>query len=251
MATRTDPTDEESAPKKERSRDELKTLSKALSWVLRHAAPQLNLSISSDGFIPVPALLSVKARNLCSYTEDDVLQVVATNDKQRFRLDTKIVRFEKRGKGVVRYEFVTQADELGERVLCIRANQGHSIKSVTSEELLSEIDPVELTHLQIIHGTNKTAWDNHIRNDGLNKMNRNHIHFAAGMPGDDGVISGMRRTCQIYIYINGEACAQDGIKFFRSDNGCILTSGIAGVLPCKYFKSVIDAKSGKDIFLCK
>mmetsp|Transcript_1553 Transcript_1553/g.2843 ORF Transcript_1553/g.2843 Transcript_1553/m.2843 type:complete len:252 (+) Transcript_1553:202-957(+) len=245
----TDSIDKVPVPKKERSQDELKTLSKALSWVLRHAAPQLNLNISSDGFIPVSALLSIKARNLCSYTEDDVIQVVATNDKQRFRLDTKIVRFVKNKKGVVGYDFVKSTDDGGERVLCIRANQGHSIKCVSNKELLTAIDPVELGFLTIIHGTNMQAWDKHIRHEGLSKMKRNHIHFAAGMPGDDGVISGMRRQCQIYIYINGEACAKDGIEFFRSDNGCILTSGIAGVLPCKYFKSVVDAKSGKEIFL--
>jgi 2'-phosphotransferase len=249
MTTSLDSIDEVSAPKKERSQDELKNLSKALSWILRHAAPQLHLNMSPDGFIPVSALLSIKTRNLCSYAEDDVIQVVATNDKQRFRLDTKIVKFGKKEKGAVRYDFVENCDGGGERVLCIRANQGHSIPSISSEELLSEIDPDELRSLTIIHGTNRNAWENHIRHEGLSKMKRNHIHFAAGMPGDEGVISGMRRQCQIHIYINGEACTKDGIPFYRSDNGCILTSGIAGMLPCKYFKSVIDAKSGKEIFL--
>jgi 2'-phosphotransferase len=33
-------------------------------------------------------------------------------------------------------------------------------------------------------------------------MNRNHIHMAHGMPGDDGVISGMRQRCNLYIHID-------------------------------------------------
>ena len=32
---------------------------------------------------------------------------------------------------------------------------------------------------------------------GLSKMARNHIHFAAGLPESDGVISGMRSTSEV------------------------------------------------------
>ncbi len=31
-------------------------------------------------------------------------------------------------------------------------------------------------------------------------MDRTHIHFAAGLPGESGVISGMRRSCKV-IYV--------------------------------------------------
>jgi 2'-phosphotransferase len=37
---------------------------------------------------------------------------------------------------------------------------------------------------------------------GLNKMARNHVHLAAGLPGKDGVISGMRSSCQVVIELN-------------------------------------------------
>ena len=49
---------------------------------------------------------------------------------------------------------------------------------------------------KVIHGTNFKAW-NEIQRTGLNKMKRNHIHFAAGEPGSEGVISGMRATAQV------------------------------------------------------
>jgi len=37
---------------------------------------------------------------------------------------------------------------------------------------------------------------------GLSKMNRNHIHMAVGLPGENGVISGMRNKCNLYIHID-------------------------------------------------
>lgn len=37
---------------------------------------------------------------------------------------------------------------------------------------------------------------------GLSKMNRNHIHMAHGLPGENGVISGMRQRCDLYIHID-------------------------------------------------
>ena len=36
-----------------------------------------------------------------------------------------------------------------------------------------------------------------IRENGLHRMNRMHIHFAAGLPGVKGVVSGIRRDCQV------------------------------------------------------
>lgn len=41
-----------------------------------------------------------------------------------------------------------------------------------------------------------------IGQQGLSKMNRNHIHMAHGLPGEDGVISGMRQRCDLYIHID-------------------------------------------------
>lgn len=53
----------------------------------------------------------------------------------------------------------------------------------------------------VIHGTYLGSWES-IQKSGLKRMNRIHIHFAPGEPGDEGVISGMRRSAEVYIYIN-------------------------------------------------
>jgi hypothetical protein len=41
-----------------------------------------------------------------------------------------------------------------------------------------------------VHGTYTKLMDQ-IWEQGLKRMKRNHIHFATGLPEDDGVISGM------------------------------------------------------------
>ena len=157
----------------------------------------------------------------------------------------------------IKYKFINEGegeggDGDGEETLCIRANQGHSIAGICFDELLTLIAPDELKDLTIIHGTNKDAWEV-IKQEGLHKMKRNHIHFASGLPDGDGVVvSGMRKTCQVHIYINGAACALDGIKFYKSDNGVILTAGAQdGLLPCRYFASVVDAKTLEELLESK
>jgi len=238
-----------------------KKLSKGLSWILRHGAPTLNLTMSSDGYIPVSVLLSCPARNLNqgNYSIDDIIRVVENNDKQRFHMCKKIVNWKDEKKRL--YSFVTsqrrkeeqQQQGIGNNyeVLCIRANQGHSITGLNFEELLTPILPNELAALHtIIHGTYKDVWEEHIRHEGLHRMKRNHIHFAPGLPGSTNeVISGMRKSCEIFIYINGKACADDGVKFYRSSNGVLLTPGATedGTLPIIYFKSVVDAKTEEEL----
>lgn len=76
------------------------------------------------------------------------------------------------------------------------------------------------------------AWKE-IKNSGLNRMKRNHIHFAAGYKKD--VISGMRGNCDVFIEIDMGKAMNDGIVFYMSENEVILTSGLDGVLPIKYF----------------
>jgi 2'-phosphotransferase len=54
-----------------------------------------------------------------------------------------------------------------------------------------------------VHGT-YTKFMDQIWEQGLKRMNRNHIHFATGLPEEDGVISGMRGSADILIYLDVE-----------------------------------------------
>ena len=77
---------------------------------------------------------------------------------------------------------------------------------------------------------------------GLSKMKRNHIHLAQGLPGT-GVLSGMRQSSSVFIYIDLEKALQEGLKFSLSANGVILSEGDSRgfIKPC-FFQRVEDSK---------
>lgn len=108
---------------------------------------------------------------------------------------------------------------------------------VTSEELLKKIENAE-EYPTIIHGTYQKFLPL-IEDQGLKRMTRNHIHFAPGLPKEKGVISGMRGNCDAYVEVDMVAAMKDGIAFYISTNNVVLTEGLEGVIPPKYFKNVI------------
>ena len=94
-------------------------------------------------------------------------------------------------------------------------------------------DPSEIPNC--IHGTYSRNLDA-IMKTGLNRMNRQHIHMAASVPGKNGVISGMRNSCDTIIYIDATKAMALGIHFFISSNGVILSPGDAsGSIPTSCF----------------
>ncbi|KAK2567551.1 tRNA 2'-phosphotransferase 1 [Acropora cervicornis] len=139
-------------------------LSKALSYILRHGAAKEGLQMTE-----------VK-RQFKHYSEDEVQRVVHDNDKQRFSL----------------------RNDPSTNRLQVRANQGHSMQVGDLDlELITDHTKAP----KVIHGTYRDCWEQ-IEVQGLSRMKRNHIHFAIGEPGEDGVISGIRGSCEILIYIN-------------------------------------------------
>jgi hypothetical protein len=73
----------------------------------------------------------------------------------------------------------------------------------------------------------------------LNIQKRTHIHFASGEPGRGDVVSGARLNVNVLIYADVPAAMAAGIEFFLSQNNVILTKGIDGVFPPKFFKRVV------------
>ncbi|XP_020250318.1 uncharacterized protein LOC109827712 [Asparagus officinalis] len=78
-------------------------------------------------------------------------------------------------------------EENGE--LFIRANQGHSITTISSESLLKPILSADEVPV-CVHGTYKKNLES-ILQSGLKRMSRLHVHFSSGSPADGEVISGM------------------------------------------------------------
>ena len=70
-------------------------------------------------------------------------------------------------------------------------------------------------------------------------------------PQDAPVISGMRSTSSILIYINLPSALSAGLRFFCSENGVLLCAGEAdtGVIPLRFFKRVEERKNGLGILM--
>jgi len=204
-------------------------LSQTLSMLLRHQAKELNIPIDSCGWVDVEHVLayvnSLEGDDALEggfpATTEEVHQVVLSSDKQRFGL---------RGpphNGAAPIEQV-------------RANQGHSMEGIDAEDL-TPISAADLPHA--VHGTYQEAWEI-IKQEGISRMSRNHIHLAKDLPGESGVISGMRRSCQVLIWIDIAAAEQAGLVFVRSENGVILTKG---PIPPSCFSRVVERSTGEEM----
>lgn len=128
----------------------------------------------------------------------------------------------------------------------------------------------------VVHGTFHSAWPAILQSGGLRCMGRNHIHFATGPTldsvlasqrensetpnskvGDGQVISGMRRDAQVLIYLDLKKALAAGVPFWRSENGVILSEGLAvssgkestdenvvKVVSVEFFDVVVERKVG-------
>ncbi|XP_061462853.1 tRNA 2'-phosphotransferase 1-like isoform X6 [Rhineura floridana] len=202
--------------RRHRDQDPDVCLSKALSYALRHGAQKLGLHMGCDGFVDVAELLRLPQFKL--WNLDDVRRVVETNEKQRFA-----VRLHPSGGH-----------------LQIRANQGHSLQ-VSELELNPLLELSDFPEV-VAHGTYLRHWPA-IRLSGLSRMGRTHIHLAAGLSGDGAVLSGMRNNCEVAVVIDVTRALADGITFYSSANGVILTPGDANglLLPC-YFREALQLR---------
>lgn len=172
----------------------------------------------------------------------------------------------------------------------IRATQGHSIDSIDTTLFLERLNlndsPNEDSALSskasplpdtVVHGTYHGAWPLILASGGLRAMRRTQVHFATGptindilpdgrsgapakMPDRSSskqtVISGMRSDAEILIYIDLKKALQAGCPFYRSENGVILSEGLAlredegsetsppKLVPIEFFDTVVERKAG-------
>ncbi len=177
--------------------------SKYMSWVLRHGLDKLSIKPDSEGYIPLQVLLKTDEKT--GLTQESVLSIVKNCPKQRFGIK-----------------------QVGSEYF-IRANQGHSQnigEKICSDKLLKKLSkPIS----GVFHGTYKRHL-NSIKTTGLNRMSRQHIHLAKGLD----AASGKRHDNNLIVYVDMDKAMADGIDFFESANGVILTEGLDGILPAKY-----------------
>jgi putative RNA 2'-phosphotransferase len=171
-------------------------ISKYLSKHLRHEPAKLGLSLADGGWVAVEELLAACAREHFPITREQLEDVVATSDKQRFAFDPTGTR--------------------------IRANQGHS----TPVDL--RLEPAAPPAL-LYHGTG-AQYVEAIRSEGLRKMARHHVHMSIDVPTATKV--GARHGKPVVLEIDAAAMCRAGHTFYVSANGVWLTDAV----PSEYLK---------------
>ncbi|KAL3939430.1 MAG: hypothetical protein SGARI_001376 [Bacillariaceae sp.] len=192
---------------------DMQRFQRSVTWYLRHGAP----TTRSDGYVPIQSVLDALSDTYPSATVDQMLEAAETDAKGRFSV----------------------VEENG--TLLIRANQGHSIASVVSEQIMTLIENAEDIPV-CLHGTYEDAFRNIVRSGGLNRMERRAIQMAVGLPDDTAVRSGIRASVDVVIYIDVErAMRVHGLRFFRSQNNVICCEG---PIPVDCFSRVVRLSDG-------
>ncbi len=167
-------------------------VSKYMSFVLRHDPAAGGLTLDVEGWVSLGNLLVSVQQNVDkTVTLADVLEVVQSNDKQRFALRDD-----------------SPAGQM------IRANQGHSTE--VDLKLADAVPPSAL-----YHGTS-TNVKAAILKDGLLKMGRHAVHLSVDIETARKV--GQRQRGDLIIFcIAAKKMSEAGYKFQMSDNGVWLT----------------------------
>lgn len=167
-----------------------KRTSRFLSLVLRHKPEAAGVTLDETGWCAVDDLLAGARQAGVSISREELAEIVATNDKQRFRLSDDGTR--------------------------IRANQGHSIPV---ELELQEQEPPAILY----HGTTTRVLET-VRRDGLQKMKRHHVHLSPDVETARRV--GMRHGNVVVLEVQAGAMRGDGFTFYRSENGVWLVDHV-------------------------
>ena len=207
---------------------DMKAISKTLALVLRHKAKDYGIKIRSDGFCELNEVLRCSKMRKLGATRALLEHAVRVNPKRRFEI----------------------RDDDGQSM--IRALQGHSMKGVQDEDLLRKMELTDDLPDKCVHGTYQRYWEG-IRENGLlvggtgSKVGRNHIHFAPYDYDDKQVISGMRKDCDVAIYLDLRKALAEGVPFYMSGNQVILTPGVEGSIPSDFVLKAINFKTGQTL----
>ncbi|MCD6068604.1 MAG: 2-phosphotransferase [Bacteroidetes bacterium] len=169
---------------------DLKSTSKFLSLVLRHSPEKIGLTMDSAGWVSVSELIEKCNKHGKKLNFASLKEVVETNDKKRFAFNDSETK--------------------------IRASQGHSI------EVDLEYVPTEPPEF-LYHGT-VDKFIALIKEGGLKKMNRTHVHMSKDL--ETATKVGSRRGKPIILTIRTGDMHRAGMEFFRSANGVWLCDAV-------------------------
>jgi putative RNA 2'-phosphotransferase len=174
------------------SAERMRRLSKLLSLVLRHQPERCRLELDAQGFVPVGKLLAAlrRERGWGDLTEEQLQEVVAASDKQRFEIS-------------------------GDR---IRARYGHSVPERLT---YPDVEPPEILY----HGTSPEALPA-IRAQGLRSMRRQYVHLSTSVEQARAV--GRRHSgSPVVLTVRARAAWQSGVQFYRAEERLFLAEAVA------------------------
>jgi len=174
---------------------EIITVSKFLSWALRHHPTKAGITLDANGYTNVDTLLDVlQTRFHTDFNITDLIQIVDEDDKQRYTFNAAGTK--------------------------LRANQGHSID--VNLDLLVTIPPVTL-----YHGT-AAKYLPQILNDGLLPRGRQYVHLSADI--STAVDVGTRHGSPVVLEVAAYQMFESNYEFYLSKNNVWLTKTV----PPKY-----------------
>ncbi len=180
----------------EQSNSDVK-LGRFLSLVLRHNPSAAGITLDEHGWADVEKLLVGVNRTGRKIDMSTLERIVRENNKQRYSFNENHTK--------------------------IRANQGHSVQV---DVKLREVEPPRYLY----HGT-ASRFLPAIQAEGIRKMSRQYVHLSGDF--ETAMAVGKRHGIPVVITIDAEAMAQDGVTFYRSENGVWLCEHVDP----KYFVS--------------
>lgn len=165
------------------------SLSKFLSYVLRHAPEEISIELDKNGWVSTAELIE-KSKEKNDFSINDLKQVVQNNAKQRFAFS--------------------------EDFSMIRANQGHSVNVDLN---LAFVEPPEILY----HGT-ATRFLESIQKEGLKAMDRHDVHLSFNEKTASSV--GERHGKVFVLNVLAKKMYQDGYKFQCTKNNVWLTKEV-------------------------
>ncbi len=167
-----------------------KRIGKFISLILRHEPQKIGLTLDDAGWANVNELLAgLKSKNH-EISFDQLKELVASNDKQRYSFNEDQTR--------------------------IRANQGHSLNL---DLQLEAQEPPEMLY----HGT-ATRFLDSINEKGLVKGSRHHVHLSSNESTAQQV--GSRHGKPVVLKIASGEMYKNGYMFYCSENLVWLTDQV-------------------------
>ena len=167
------------------------SISRYIVTLLRHRPEQINLTMDKQGWVLVDELLEkLKTHDNLEITIPEIQYMVKVNSKKRFALKLEDDKF------------------------YIRANQGHSIRSLEMD--YKPVVPPDVLY----HGTGQKSVKS-ILASGIVSRSRQYVHLSNDV--ETAINVGVRHGKPRIFFVNTKQMHEDGIKFYCSENGVWLT----------------------------